>query len=114
MAPSCCIGERPELLGLMNIEGPKDTERSPTSTTPISTRAERGAPAAGPPRRLRRTRRVSPATFTSCSPTGAPRSRWSAGPHFRRRRSPGPAEIEAHANSRDLLIRALEHDCADK
>ena len=108
--------ERPELLGLMNIEGRQDTERlSYLFNTYI-------APALAPVNRLLdhladcgRTRRVSLRTFHFLLAHGAA-APFTLGPlarHFDDADPLDPAEIEAHADlAADLLIRALEnHEC---
>ena len=111
--------ERPELLGLMNIEGRQDTERlAYLYNTHIG-------PALEPVHRLLdhladsgRTRRVSLRTFHFLLAHGAA-APFTLGPlarHFDAADPLDPAEIETHADlAADLLIRALEnHDCADR
>ncbi|MDT5011974.1 MAG: TetR/AcrR family transcriptional regulator [Mycobacterium sp.] len=111
--------ERPELLGLMNIEGRQDTERlAYLYNTYIG-------PALEPVHRLLehladcgRTRRVSLRTFHFLLAHGAA-APFTLGPlarHFDAADPLDPAEIEAHADlAADLLIRALEdHNCADE
>ena len=111
--------ERPELLGLMNIEGRQDTERlAYLYNTYIG-------PALAPVHRLLdhladsgRTRRVSLRTFHFLLAHGAA-APFTLGPlarHFDAADPLDPAEIETHADlAADLLIRALEnHDCADR
>ena len=108
--------ERPELLGLMNIEGRQDTERlAYLYNTYIG-------PALAPVHRLLnhladsgRTRRVSLRTFHFLLAHGAA-APFTLGPlarHFDTADPLDPAEIEAHADlAADLLIRALEdHNC---
>ena len=104
--------ERPELLGLMNIEGRQDTERlAYLYNTYIG-------PALKPVHRLLdhladsgRTRRVSLRTFHFLLAHGAA-APFTLGPlarHFDGADPLDPAEIEAHADlAADLLIRALE------
>jgi len=111
--------ERPELLGLMNIEGRQDTERlAYLYNTYIG-------PALAPVHRLLnhladsgRTRRVSLRTFHFLLAHGAA-APFTLGPlarHFDTADPLDPAEIEAHADlAADLLIRALEdHNCTAK
>ena len=111
--------ERPELLGLMNIEGRQDTERlAYLYNTYIG-------PALEPVNRLLehladcgRTRPVSLRTFTFLLAHGAaaPFTLVPLARHFDDTDPLDPAEIEAHADlAADLLIRALEnHDCPEK
>jgi hypothetical protein len=111
--------ERPELLGLMNIEGRQDTERLDyVYNTYIG-------PALGPVQRLLeylsgcgRTRPVSLRTFHFLLAHGAaaPFTLVPLARHFDDTDPLDPAEIEAHADlAADLLIRALEiHDCPTK
>jgi AcrR family transcriptional regulator len=105
--------ERPELLGLMNIEGRQDTERlSYVFNNYI-------APALEPVNRLLehladsgRTRRVSLRTFHFLLAHGAA-APFTLGPlarHFDDADPLDPAEIEAHVDlAADLLTRALEN-----
>jgi AcrR family transcriptional regulator len=111
--------QRPELLGLMNIEGRQDTERlAYLYNTYIG-------PALEPVERLLeylsgcgRTRPVSLRTFHFLLAHGAaaPFTLVPLARHFDDTDPLDPAEIEAHADlAADLLIRALEiHDCPTK
>jgi AcrR family transcriptional regulator len=111
--------ERPELLGLMNIEGRQDTERlAYLYNTYI-------APSLEPVNRLLehladcgRTRPVTLRTFHFLLAHGAA-APFTLGPlarHFDDADPLDPAEIEAHADlAADLLIQALEnHVCPEK
>jgi AcrR family transcriptional regulator len=104
--------ERPELLGLMNIEGSQDTARLDYLYTNYI------APSLAPVQRLLehlaasgRTRHVSLRTFHLLLSHGAA-APFTLGPlarHFDPADPLDPAEIEAHAElAADLLIRALE------
>jgi AcrR family transcriptional regulator len=109
--------ERPELLGLMNIEGRLDTERLAYAyNTYIQ-------PALAPVHRLLdhlaatgRTRLISLRTFTFVLAHGAA-TQFTLGPlarHFDPADPLDPAAVKAHAElAADLIVRALEIDHAE-
>ena len=109
--------ERPELLGLMNIEGRQDTERlAYVYNTYIQ-------PALAPVHRLLdhlaatgRTRPISPRMFTFVLAHGAA-AQFTLGPlarHFDPADPLDPAAVKAHAEfAADLIVRALEIDHAE-
>jgi AcrR family transcriptional regulator len=109
--------ERPELLGLMNIEGRQDTERlAYMYNTYIQ-------PALAPVQRLLdhlvatgRTRPISLRTFNFLLAHGAA-AQFTLGPlarHFDPADPLEPAAVKAHAElAADLIVRALEIDHAE-
>jgi AcrR family transcriptional regulator len=109
--------ERPELLGLMNIEGRQDTERlAYMYNTYIQ-------PALAPVQRLLdhlvatgRTRPISLRTFNFVLAHGAA-AQFTLGPlarHFDPADPLDPAAVKAHAElAADLIVRALEIDHAE-
>ena len=109
--------ERPELLGLMNIEGRQDTERlAYMYNTYIQ-------PALAPVQRLLdhlvatgRTRPISLRTFNFVLAHGAA-AQFTLGPlarHFDPADPLEPAAVKAHAElAADLIVRALEIDHAE-
>ena len=104
--------ERPELLGLMNIEGRQDTERlAYLYNTYIGPSLEPVKRLLGHLADCRRTRPVTLRTFHFLLAHGAaaPFTLRPLARHFDDADPLDPAEVEAHADlAADLLIRALE------